>query len=109
MVEVKFYENELKNRFEVTVKGHANTAEIGKDVICASVSILSLTLIQTIKNMENQGFFVNPPKYKVKDGFTSVVCKPEKEYHDTVLNSLLTIKVGFNILSEGFPEIVKLL
>lgn len=109
MVEINFYENQLKDRFEVSVKGHANTAEKGKDIVCASVSILSLTLVQTIKNMEKQDFFINPPKYKVKDGFTYVMCKPKKDCYLSVLNSLLTIKVGFNILSQGFPENVKLI
>lgn len=108
MIKINFRENQLKDRFEVTVSGHAEAAEKGEDLICASASILSLTLVQTIKCMEQQDFFVNPPRYKVQEGYTQVVCKPKPEYLSAVVNSLATIKVGFGILSEGMPSFVEL-
>ena len=109
MITAKFFENELKDRFEITITGHAQAAEKGKDLICAGTSVLSLTLLQVIKTMESQGFFVNNVKAKVKDGFTSIMCKPKAEYYQTVLNSILTLKTGFNMLATmfgGYIEVV---
>lgn len=109
MITVKFFENKLKDRFEVTVKGHALSAEKGKDLLCAGTSVLTLTLIQTLKSMEQQGFFVNIVKAKVRDGYTNIVCKPKTEYYSTVLNSILTIKTGFNMLATMFSEYIEII
>ena len=108
MITAKFFENKLKDRFEVTIDGHAHAAEKGEDLICAGTSVLSLTLVQVIKTMEQQGFFVNKVKAKVKEGHTSITCKPKAEYYTAVLNTILTIKTGFNMLATMFSDYIEL-
>lgn len=109
MITVKYNENQLKDTLSVTVTGHAKSAKKGEDIICASASILALTLAQTIKSMSEQGFLVNKPKIKLRDGFASVSCKPKKEYYTLVYNSLMTIKTGYYLLSETFSDYVNLI
>lgn len=35
----------------ITIKGHANYAEHGKDIVCAAVSVLVQTLIQSVEDL----------------------------------------------------------
>lgn len=35
----------------ITVKGHANYAEIGRDIVCSAVSVLVQTLIQSVETL----------------------------------------------------------
>lgn len=35
----------------IRVSGHANTAPIGADIVCAAVSALTLTLVEGLKNI----------------------------------------------------------
>ena len=45
---------DFKN-FDLTVKGHANSAPMGEDLICATVSGLTVALSCTFKDAKSQG------------------------------------------------------
>ena len=107
MIKVKFFVNKPKGKIEVTVKGHANAAEKGEDLICAGASVLSLTLLQVFRTMENMKFFNTKIRANVKEGYTKLVCSPKTEYYDTVLNSVVTIKTGFDVLCTMYPDFIE--
>ena len=35
----------------ITLRGHANYAEIGKDIVCSAVSVLVQTLVQSVETL----------------------------------------------------------
>lgn len=35
----------------ITLRGHANYAEIGKDIVCSAISVLVQTLIQSVEEL----------------------------------------------------------
>lgn len=43
--------NVLITPHKIHVKGHANTAPYGSDIVCAAVSVLTQTLIEGLKNI----------------------------------------------------------
>lgn len=93
----------------MTVKGHAQSAEYGKDLVCASASTLAYTLAQVVTDKCRDKFsYINPPKIILKSGFAEVECVPEVEsLHDmrTIFN---TIETGFRMLQNSYPEYVSL-
>ena len=40
-----------RQKDEITIKGHAHYAEPGKDIVCAAVSVLVQTLIQSVEEL----------------------------------------------------------
>lgn len=52
---------------EITVDGHAGYAEKGKDIVCASVSVLTWNLIRSIQALTSDKI-----EYNVSDGHVNV-------------------------------------
>lgn len=101
MTEVKFKPKTL----ELSVEGHAEYAEKGKDIVCASVSILFYTLADSL---ENSGLLAKPLKKTVKEGKCSLKAVPIEQYLSNVEMIYWTILNGINLLAEDYPENVKL-
>ena len=40
-----------RHKSGISVKGHANYAEYGRDIVCSAVSVLVQTLIQSVENL----------------------------------------------------------
>lgn len=52
---------------EITVDGHAGYAEKGKDIVCASVSVLTWNLIRSIQALTSDKI-----EYNVSDGHVNI-------------------------------------
>jgi uncharacterized protein YsxB (DUF464 family) len=88
---------------EIHAKGHANYAERGKDIVCASVSILIYTLIESIDERE----LSLPPVIEAKAGETLIRVKPKSENRGKICAVFEVIANGFELLQKNFPENVK--
>ena len=101
MIEVIYY----RKHNRVTVTGHAGSAEPGRDLICASVSILTMTLAENVKNISNIGCATEPVTVMQK-GKAEIYCKVKTRYKKTVQQVFMSVCVGFEILANKFPEYV---
>ena len=97
MIQVS-YERE---QHRLTVQGHAQSAEKGKDLICAAVSILVFTLAQNIYELGDKGFLA---EYVVRldEGDAELAC--DGEYHRCYKLVFDTICTGLELLATDFPE-----
>ena len=98
MIKVDFV---LKNNFytELTIKGHANYAESGSDIVCSAVSAIGvggLNAIQKIKGYE--------PKYKVNDGFINVLFETD----ETSQIIAKTLYVQLKSVEESYGKFIKI-
>ena len=75
----------------VTLKGHAGSAEYGKDLVCAAVSALALTLAANVENLEGAEILLEP-------GNSRISCSPD------AAGMFDCICKGFQLLAEKFPE-----
>lgn len=75
----------------VTLKGHAGSAEYGKDLVCAAVSALALTLAANVEGKENAEVSLQP-------GNSRISCTPD------AAGVFDCICKGFQLLAERFPE-----
>lgn len=82
-----------------SVEGHANYAEYGKDIVCASVSVLSQTVLMQLQE-------VAPVQYRVQGSLLQVKILGDETREVITLLDLLAS--GISEITEQYPEYVKL-
>lgn len=107
MICAKLRENET-GRICLSVIGHANVADVGKDIICASASMLAYTIAQMVQDYYEMGALMCPPKIILKSGRSNVTCIPKKDYYEEVRYAYLVVQTGLNLLARNYPEYVSL-
>lgn len=100
---------DIKN-YTVTMRGHADFAENGKDIVCAGASTLLYTLANTLEEFrtamtESPSFTINGEGEKQRVTYR---CKPNEEYEPNVQLVFMTVTTGFNLLAENYPNNIKL-
>ena len=84
---------------EVTLKGHALYEDIGKDIVCASVSSIVITTVNGILSIDNDAIKVD------EKGFVITVLKDDEVTNKLLLNMINLLKE----LSEEYPNNIKFL
>lgn len=84
----------------ISIKGHANYAPKGQDIVCASVSVLAQTLIQSIEELtaDRIDYSMRPGKIKIK--YWSLSLSDETK---ALISSFF---IGANGIAEQYPEYV---
>ena len=101
MIQATYYRS--YNR--LTVTGHARSAEPGKDLVCASASILAYTLAANVANMADNGQ-VRQPVIKTDKGDAEISCNPRHNLKASVTLVFDTVCVGFELLAHDYPEYI---
>lgn len=94
MIEVSRYDG------GITVTGHANYAEHGKDIVCAGVSTLVQTLICSLEELtaDTIQYDISPGKVDIKHGNLL-------GYSAALVSSFF---IGIKLIADKYPEHVKL-
>lgn len=100
MIEIKFKPKEL----ELSVTGHAGTAEKGQDIVCSAASILFYTLAQAVT--DSVDMLVEEPVIEIEDGNGSVSCKPKEVFLATMQRTYWTVLTGFELLAHEYKDYV---
>ena len=92
---------ELKVRdHEITVTGHANYAEYGKDIVCASVSILMQNLVKSIHDLTNDEI-----EYDLRAGQAFIKYRNLSEKSKTLIDSFF---IGICSIADAYPDYVRI-
>lgn len=83
----------------IEISGHAGYAEYGKDIVCAGVTALTQTLIQSIENLTDDKI-----EYRISPGKAEIEYRNLSEKSKTLVDSFF---VGICLIAEEFPEYVK--
>ena len=89
----------------LTVTGHANSAEPGHDLVCASASMLAYTLAANVASMADNEQ-VRQPIIKNNEGDTEISCNPRHNLKNTVTLVFDSICLGFELLAHDYPEYI---
>ncbi|TPR40197.1 ribosomal-processing cysteine protease Prp [Apilactobacillus micheneri] len=109
MIKVTISHNNLNdniNSFKIT--GHADSGEYGKDIVCAAVSVLSITTVNGLNEVAELD-----PKVKSNDidgGFMEVTI-PNTKNHDNMIASqaiLRSFENGMIDISKSYAKYIKL-
>lgn len=108
MIDVSIKYDGEKKSLSLKVKGHAKQAEIGKDIVCASASMLTYTVAQLIKDMGKKQMLTTEPVIVLKEGNATVSCqcKSEEEYIEA-LNYYNFVYTGCLLLAHNYPQYVQ--
>lgn len=107
MISASFKRDKDRQCVSMTLTGHARQDNSGRDIVCASASILAYTLAQTLKYIQSQGG-IHKLRIKLNSGDAKITCYPTEEYYDVVLHTYFTTEVGMSLLEHNYPEYVEL-
>ena len=88
-----------KTASSITVSGHANCAEPGKDIVCAGVSTLAQTLIEAIERLTEDEIY-----YVISPGWVDI------EYRDLSAGAQLLVNaffIGVEMIANEYPDNVR--
>ena len=108
MVKIHFWQDKENNSLHMKVKGHANTAPKGEDLICASATMLVYTVAQAMTFFEQHGFLAEKPKIKIREGKAYIHVLPKEEYHAEALHTFWVAQCGAHLLAKNYPDHVGL-
>ena len=86
-------------KINIVVDGHAGSNEIGKDVVCAAVSTIVLTLTRAMNQIRATGF-----EATLQKGHAEIVCRNTKANKPYIHMALS----GFVMLSGMYPQYITL-
>lgn len=88
-------------RDRITVKGHANYAVSGSDIVCAGITALAQTLIKSIKDLTDDKI-----EYEISPGRVDIKYGNLSEKSKTLVDSFF---IGICMIAEEFPEYVRIM
>ena len=84
----------------ISIKGHANYAPIGKDIVCSGVSALIQTLIQSVEELTTDKI-----EYIMSPGSVDIKYRNLSESAQLLVNSFF---VGIGLIADTYPNHVSL-
>lgn len=90
------------------VSGHAGSADKGKDLVCASASILTYTAAQVLQCMFADGDLRCRPFLRLEPGDSKIIVKPKNGRYAEALHVFFVVQMGFYLLSSQYPQFVEL-
>ena len=105
---IKVVLNEKDGEISLTVKGHAGMADVGKDIVCASASILAYTVGQTVKWMSESNLLTEAPIVSIENGNAQIVCKPKEDQFSFAYACFSFAQTGYTLLAHNYKEFVRI-
>ena len=107
MIVARFSMDEEKRSITLKVKGHAGQAEKGKDIICASATILAYTVAQNLEGAKVRGLLKYAPTIKLREGDSIISCRAkDDEAYTELLHTYLVVQAGYQVLAHNYPQFV---
>ena len=107
MIKVSFEISENGKTIILNLRGHAGAADVGKDIVCASASILAYTVAQEVQTMHDRGRLKKKPNIRLEEGDSTITCKPVKTSMTEALHIFLVAQTGFRLLAKTYPDFVQ--
>ena len=102
MITVTFAER--GKNLSLRLEGHAEYAEPGKDIVCASASILAYTLASIVDSFDEVESVID-----LNGGDTTIECQcKDEQTYTKVANAYRHTEIGYALLAETYPQYVRL-
>lgn len=93
MIEVTYSSN------NISIKGHSNFEDIGKDIVCSGVSTLVVTCVNALEGFSKK-------EIKQIDGEVSITINHKISKEDQVRIDMM--KLGIKLIAKEYPKFVKI-
>lgn len=87
------------NVYEIVIKGHANYDDYGKDIVCAAVSSMAITTINSIILLDES------IDYEEKSGLLIIRVIKDTDVNNKLLNNLVNM---LNELQSQYPKNIEI-
>ncbi|SDZ34327.1 hypothetical protein SAMN05660462_02776 [Proteiniborus ethanoligenes] len=110
MTKITILRNSNDSIVEYEIKGHTDYDVFGKDILCASISILSQTALISLNEVcgikrSNISYSIDDKKGYLKVSLPHGLPKAQREKADVVLETML---VGLRGLADIYPDYITL-
>ena len=93
---------ETSQKLSLRLEGHAGYAETGKDIVCASASILATALAEEVKAYRQIYAFRADPIIRLDSGDAEITCYPSA-YGPQIRYAYNFARRGFELLAYSYP------
>ena len=83
----------------ITIEGHAGYAEAGKDIVCAGVTALTMSLVKSLNDLTEDKI-----EYEISSGRTDIHFRNLSEEGKLLVDSFF---IGICQIADEFPEYVR--
>lgn len=94
--------------FTLRIRGHANYAPGGYDIVCAGVSTLGYTFAAVVRRLEAEGALVDRPLIHEAEGELRIRAQAREAHRGALAQSFDTVRTGLALLAENYPEHVRM-
>ena len=94
-----------RDTHSLRLHGHAGAEESGKNLVCAAVSALTLTLAYNVAQLVSQGN-VSRPEIRLESGSSAIRCYSRGRSKPVVTLMFDTVCTGFALLQSLYPDMV---
>ena len=108
MIVARFYQKPDHGSIHMTLKGHAQAAPKGEDLVCASATMLAYTVAQAVQFMNEQGKLKKKPKIHITEGSATIIATPTEDAYAEALHTYWVAQCGIHVLQHNYPQNVKL-
>ncbi len=108
MITVRFYQKPSQGSIHMTMKGHAEAAPKGEDLVCSAATMLAYTVAQAVQFLHEQGYLKMKPKIQISEGSATVIATPTEEGYASVLHTFWVAQCGIHVLQRNYPQNVTL-
>ena len=85
---------------EITIKGHSGYSEQGSDIVCASVSSISITTVNALLSIDEDCI-----EYEEKDGYLNIKIKKHNEIIDKLIDNMINL---FKELEKDYKKYIEI-
>ena len=103
MIKVKYYQNDDFKLKGFCLKGHADYAEIGYDIVCSAVTSNAVAVINSLNKLQKVEF----EKIEAKEGH--IECIVKDKYLDEAQLLLQHLQLAINEIKREYPKNIKIL
>lgn len=93
-------------KLSLRLEGHAGYAEHGKDIVCASASILAEIVAYDVSLLNRFNAYEEPAVIRLESGDSEITCVPTAASKHTREAYLFAGK-GFSLLAQNYPQYVE--
>ena len=85
---------------EIIIKGHSGYAQEGSDIVCASVSSIAITTVNSLLRIDEDCI-----EYVEKDGYLDIKIKKHNETIDKLINNMIDL---FKELEKDYKKYIEI-
>ena len=108
MITARFYQKPSNGSIHMTIKGHAETAPKGEDLLCSAVTMLAYMVGQAVQFMYECDKLKMKPKIHIEDGEATIIATPTEDAYAEALHTFWVAQCGVHVLAHNYPQNVEL-